>query len=387
MADPSDADLADLAAAFYEAALDPALWPGVLERVRTAFGAMAVVASGYDLSRMQGFLFDAGSDPAAIESYTAHYVRTDPLVAPLIRHPPGRVFSYETLMPKAAFLRTEFCNDWVRPQGIGHALYALSVRDGPLVGGFGMTRGRHQAEFDGRTAAALEALLPQLGRAVRTTWRLAAAEARGAGMEALLCRLPQAALLLAADGTVLYANPAAEALLRRGDGLTTARGRLCAARPCDDAAFRRALAGAAAANGGETLAVERPSGRAPLAVTVQPTPTGRRVSASDPWRIVPMPAALVFVADPDRTGGAGTARVLRTLYGLTSAEAVVTEAIAQGQGVADAAEALGVAPSTLRWHLKNVFGKTGTTRQAELARLVERLGAAGEATTASREPL
>ena len=246
MADPSDADLMGLTAAFYEAALDPTLWPGALERVRRAFGAKAVIASGYDLSCMQGFMFDAGSDPAAIESYTAHYVRTDPLVAPLLRQPTGRVFSYERLVPRAAFLRTEFCNDWVRPQGIGHALYALSMREGSRVGGFGITRGPHQAEFDVRTCATLEALLPHLGCAVRTTWRLASAEARWAGLETLLGRLPQATLLPGANGAVLYANPAAEALLRQGDGLSTVRGRLCAARPGDDAALRRALAGAAA---------------------------------------------------------------------------------------------------------------------------------------------
>ncbi len=38
---------------------------------------------------------------------------------------------------------------------------------------------------------------------------------------------------------------------------------------------------------------------------------------------------------------------------------------------------LGVAASTLRWHLQRVFEKTGTARQAELARLVERLGTLG----------
>jgi DNA-binding CsgD family transcriptional regulator len=34
-----------------------------------------------------------------------------------------------------------------------------------------------------------------------------------------------------------------------------------------------------------------------------------------------------------------------------------------------------IEPSTLRWHLQRVFAKTGTARQAELARLVTRVGA------------
>lgn len=82
------------------------------------------------------------------------------------------------------------------------------------------------------------------------------------------------------------------------------------------------------------------------------------------------------MVDPDRDGGsAATARALRALYGLTAAEAAAGEAVARGHGVAEAAEALGIAPSTLRWHLQRAFDKTGTARQAELVRLVERLGA------------
>ncbi len=88
------------------------------------------------------------------------------------------------------------------------------------------------------------------------------------------------------------------------------------------------------------------------------------------------PAALLFVVDSDRAGDVPD-RALHVLYGLTATEAAVAGRIGQGQGVADAADALGVAASTLRWHLQRVFEKTGTARQAELARLVERLGTLG----------
>jgi DNA-binding CsgD family transcriptional regulator len=39
-------------------------------------------------------------------------------------------------------------------------------------------------------------------------------------------------------------------------------------------------------------------------------------------------------------------------------------------GVAKVAEALGVAESTVKTHLGRVFEKTGTTRQADLVKLV-----------------
>lgn len=372
MASPSEADLVGLAAAAYDAALDASLWPGVMERLRVAFGALSANVSAYDLARMQGFVLNAGSDPTMTESYVAHYVKMDPVVPLLTRSgAAGRSYDRAALLPDAALVRSEYYADWLRPQGIWHGLFAVAFRSETVSSMITLCRGQRQDGFDSHVTAALETLTPHLARAVRTTCRLAAAEARGNGVEGLLARLRDGALLLDADGAVVYANPAAEALLRGGDGLATAQGRLRAVR--DDAALRRAVA-AAAAGSSEMLAVARPSGQAPLAVTVQPALAGR-LSASDPWRIAPVPAALVFVVEPDRDcGGTATARrALRTLYGLTGAETAAAEAVAKGQGVAEAAEALGVAPTTLRWHLRNVFDKIGISRQAELVRLVERL--------------
>ena len=39
-------------------------------------------------------------------------------------------------------------------------------------------------------------------------------------------------------------------------------------------------------------------------------------------------------------------------------------------GVPETAETLGVAESTVKTHLHRIFGKTGTSRQAELVKLV-----------------
>jgi len=44
--------------------------------------------------------------------------------------------------------------------------------------------------------------------------------------------------------------------------------------------------------------------------------------------------------------------------------------LARGYRLDQVAESLGVAYETVRKHLKQVFGKTGTARQAELVRLL-----------------
>ena len=57
-------------------------------------------------------------------------------------------------------------------------------------------------------------------------------------------------------------------------------------------------------------------------------------------------------------------------FELTPAELRVMFAIINVGGVAEAADVLGVSEGTVRTHLHHVFGKTNTTRQTELVKLV-----------------
>jgi DNA-binding CsgD family transcriptional regulator len=71
---------------------------------------------------------------------------------------------------------------------------------------------------------------------------------------------------------------------------------------------------------------------------------------------------------------ASRAEVLRARFGLTPAEVRLALAISDGAGLVSAAERLGIRVSTARAHLKSVFLKTETHRQAELVALLARLG-------------
>lgn len=65
--------------------------------------------------------------------------------------------------------------------------------------------------------------------------------------------------------------------------------------------------------------------------------------------------------------------VLSALSGLTTAEARVALAIADGATPAEIARSLGISIHTLRKHLANSFDKTGTGSQARLGAFVKRL--------------
>ena len=65
-----------------------------------------------------------------------------------------------------------------------------------------------------------------------------------------------------------------------------------------------------------------------------------------------------------------TPEVIARHYRLTPSELRVLLAVIEVGGVPQVAEALGIADTTVKTHLGSVYGKTGTSRQADLVKLV-----------------
>ena len=81
------------------------------------------------------------------------------------------------------------------------------------------------------------------------------------------------------------------------------------------------------------------------------------------------PRALVFVTDPEDVREPDSA-ILRQAYGLTPAEVEVAALLMQDRSVKEMSEWLGVTTHTIRFHMKQLFAKTGTSRQGALIRLL-----------------
>jgi len=127
---------------------------------------------------------------------------------------------------------------------------------------------------------------------------------------------------LDASGAVVRGNPAARALLARGDGLRLDEGRVRCVRPGADETFQRALTDASRDETptARVLVVARANGRRPLLVFVTGVPG---VGASGRGPIA------VLIRDVDAQGPHAE-EVLKRLFGLTSAETRLTLAIAEG---------------------------------------------------------
>jgi DNA-binding CsgD family transcriptional regulator len=78
---------------------------------------------------------------------------------------------------------------------------------------------------------------------------------------------------------------------------------------------------------------------------------------------------LALIHDPRRRIRLNPALVAQ-LHGLTSTEAALATAIAEGHTLAEFAIVRGCTELTARTHLKRILDKTGTNRQPELVRVL-----------------
>lgn len=83
----------------------------------------------------------------------------------------------------------------------------------------------------------------------------------------------------------------------------------------------------------------------------------------------------MLVGRAGRDLGLPSAEVLRVWFGLTPREAQLCRLVARGWSPERTARAMGVAPTTARVHLRNVFQKLRLSRQSELAFVVGSLPA------------
>lgn len=185
---------------------------------------------------------------------------------------------------------------------------------------------------------------------------------------AALEAMGHAVAVLDAAGLFLLANHAARVILESADGLSMGSRGLRAQSPSEDAALRslihQALGPAQRPPGtGGLVRVSRPSSREAFVVTVAP------LMGCSACGQAQRPEILVLIRDPEREA-APTPEALRTLWGLTQAEARVCSELVRGLSVTGIAALLRVEVDTVRKHVKEVFGKTGTNRQAALTTLV-----------------
>ncbi|MGH7108305.1 MAG: helix-turn-helix transcriptional regulator [Acetobacteraceae bacterium] len=365
----AEAGILDLIGEVYDAALDETLWPGLAPRIARAFDSASAVVQSRNSGdgRVEVLAATENFDQASLESCASCYGRRDVWLERAAATCCTGVLASEDLISDQELERTEFHQDFLRTRDAFHVLGAGFSIEGDTLCLIRIHRPRETRPYDEADKAEVATFLPHLGRALEIRRRRAHLATERLAAIDLSDRSGTATLVLTGDGRVLYANAGAERLLRAGDAIRVIGGRLAAMdRGVADqlAAFIRTSAdtGAGKTGGaGGAISISR-ADRLPITALVAPfRPAYGGPDAS-------RPAAIIFLRDPESPCPSG--RALQGLFGLTPCEAAVAAALASGRGVDDLAAGVGITLNTARTHLKNIFAKTGTSRQAQLVSVI-----------------
>jgi len=364
----------DLVDRIYAAAEAPDLWPDALEGIAEATNSAASLVYRNLDAREGGVDFAARVAPDAAQAYQEYFHKLDPWgnsprAAVLVKS--GAVVDGDELIERSDLKGTEYYNDFARPHGLTRVLVGVLSKHGPFASVVSLTRDDGAEEHGCEEGRLLRALMPHLTRAVQIHRRLLPISVLdGAAVDALDC-LASGIAVLDGSGRTIFLNRAAERILRKRDGLSVEHGCLAAALPQERDALRAMVGKAAMTTAGVSLrsggalSISRPSMNRAYHVLV--TPLGRRHTSMHG----PAAAVAVFISDPEERASTEIGTLVR-LFRLTPAEARLAASIATGAPLNEVADTLGIGRETARTQLRSVFAKTGTTRQAELVRIVTR---------------
>jgi DNA-binding CsgD family transcriptional regulator len=361
-------DLSEFVGLIYDTALDPNAYPIMLNRLADLLAATTGAHFGSYNSRTSVTTnLSPRQDPQYIRSFSEYWGSRDIFWQRGANYPVGAVFMPETFMAREEHCNTDIFNEWYKPQRIEAMMRANLLIEGPAS--TVVTVGRRYSEGDFSTAETrlFAALIPHLQRGLQLQLRLAGTDGPPTGSAEMLNRLRQGVLLVDAGARVIFANSAAERMLRPGGGVFVGRDGLRAGTPAETRLLRRIIADCAdprdeLGGAGGRLRLSRED-RAPLTVLVVPH------RARLTWIDVLRPRAILFITDPE-AAAVVRRESLRQDFGLTPAEAGFTREILKADGLQAAADRLGISLTTARTHLAHVFDKTGTRRQAEFVRLI-----------------
>jgi DNA-binding CsgD family transcriptional regulator len=343
-----------------------------MARLGRIFGANCVSLVERDLDTMVGRATAWGIDLDGQREYLDVWNRRNILVHRTRAWRVGQIETDLDLMPKRTLIDSDYYNGFMKPRDM-HAIMRVTLNPGTRLDGgrnicLSLVRSVRAGDYADSERDLLRPFVPHLQRAVRIQSHLERAQMMLDGVTDLLERNTAGILLLDRNGNVVLANRAVRAMAEAEDGLTLRRERIEAIDRRDDAELQSLVVratqrpGPVNATRAGAVRITRRSGKG--AFNVVAAPLARNPSWSGEG-----PVAFAIVTDPN-AASTPAHEILAELFGLSPTEIRVADRLAAGDTPEQLAAALNIRISTARWHLAALYRKTGTSRQAELVRLL-----------------
>lgn len=363
--------LSDAVGAIYDCALEPDHWPKAMQRVTELTESAGMGIGVIDHKHKHNVrLYDYGYSEEDLRIYFEKYAAMNPVFVARLMYPVGEPVTAEMLIGEQELLESRLYREYFKPRGIRYGVTIELLRTAHRSAGTSLTRKEGQAAYSAADFTLLRLLAPHMIRAVTISDMLELRTLKSEMLEATLDALAAGVFLTARDGGIVYMNAAAERQLKTGNALRVVNNRLRAADPSARAALAKAIEVAAACetdagSGGRALAIPD-SGGAGYVATLLPLDRGRRQGIAAPFAA----SVAVFTQDPAEVP-VMPGEAFAKLYRLTGGELRVLLVLARGVGAKEAADMLGISEPTVRTHLQKMFSKTGTSRHADLLRLLQ----------------
>ncbi len=272
----------------------------------------------------------------------------------------------EELMPDGEFFRTPLYLQFLKPHNLRYLLGRDVVRDELLRVKLSLERTADQEPFSQRERALLEAIAPHLQRAIRLRERHDHGTHMRFFFEEAMAKLAIGCLMLDAKGKVVSINAWARRLIDQNDALAVRNGRLRAVDSIDGKVLNKAIDAALAMRAragqsrGTALRLESAPGMTVLDLVVKPLARDSLIESAS------APAVVVYLNDCRRPGIELDPGALAAMYGLTHCESQIGALLAKGTCLADVADRLHVSINTVKTHLRGIYEKLGTSKQAQV---------------------
>ncbi|MFE0015918.1 helix-turn-helix transcriptional regulator [Mesorhizobium sp. NPDC059054] len=365
----------DVSEAIDRAAFDDGDWNDVPTALAQAFPGSFGAFWNINYRRTDlNFLATHNIAPDFLKSYAEHFAFINPWTAYWENIRNGTVAASEVVAPARSFDRTEFYNDWLKPQKDVEAAAGLK-----LVGGQGeiVTFLMHYplSKSDRYEAAAVEVLSRVRGsvdRSISLARLLRKRSEMALSGAALLERPRCAAFVMDTNRAVRDANALAAELFSRGSPVSALRGRVSLSDKEADARFGQMLRAIGnAAESGHSVVAFRDAGSA-WEVLLAPLHAGGETSGI--LTLLP-PRRLVLVLVTELKPAAQEVPELSNLaplFGLTKAEIAFCRKLLAGESVSEIANGQKLSVETARTRMKSILHKTDSPRQSHLMLLLSR---------------
>lgn len=359
----------------YAAATNGSSWRhalGAIERLTHSGGAVVhVVPKGGAVTSLIGPSAEEHLPAADVEEWARELAPICPRLAAGAKWPTARYVVDQMILSEGE-MDLDPVYDWYRDHGlryfIGSPLFSTSTVDTF----WSLQRTPRQGHAQATDIQLFELLKPHVARSLAIGQQLGSLRSFERFSSSVLFNVPQALFALDANGSIVFANAAAELLLRAADGLCCVDRKLRTRLPSEQHRLDSVIDDAATMNSRSDgwVRVSRGSGGPPYAAFISP------LNSNEDDLLAVHTKVIVIVHDTADQRCADP-RMLVEIFNLTDAEARLANAMSVGHSIESAAALLGVQPSTVRSQLKSVFRKTGVSRQQDLVRMLASLSQTG----------